>query len=541
MKLDGRLLLLTALVSSASGCDRKPPPGPAVAPIRADTAPAPTLATASAGATPSPIAPEAPGARLADAPLPLAVFHVSQYEPAPAFAEPPSADDAKMRVFDVGGRMVVAPMFNGPADGKLGDDSPVGFEPDDFPGGDYRGNPTGANWLRVKSIAGSYPEDLWVEAHGTWGYVAPRAGYPVPGDYVWQRQYGHWGRVKEAPVGAAAWSHGRTLAYLELSHFALAHPQKGKLGELPQQAELGGHARVEVRAMTALRSGEVVVAGVDAADGGHLAIEAWDGDSGDALHTSRVVPLPASEAAAPNRTWLFASKARVLVVASYGDHVFAAEIPAGEPPRRLALPIAHVAEACVAADGTLFVASDTEVFRHEGSGAFARGAAPLPIKEITGLFAEARDRAYVSVLNDVGQSLLLWTGEAKEPLPAPPPPPAAGAPSGSVATAEKLLATFPVLAPGCATPFVVFFPVSSATGHDFAFPQTRATLADFAARSKLGVVDFRAGGRRYVGATAPDVETATALSVHWNARDAKSPSRPACFAPPAEARVLTLR
>lgn len=533
-------LVIPLLLAALASCEKKSPdPGPT--PILADSSRAsPTapnaLTSATTSAAPLPVS-DLPPARVVETPLPVAVFHVSKYDPMVVLAAGPSPDEVKLRLFDVGGKMVVAPSFRLLEGGALSDESVPGFEPSEFPGGDYKDRSTGGNWLRVKEIMGSYPDDLWVSAHGEWGIVAPRADYPVEHDYVWQRMYGHWGRVKDYPLAASPWSHGRTLAFMATGGFALARPQKGKLAELPKQAKrTSGAARVSVVTMTALRSGEVVVLGTDGDASGRLALETWDGDEGDALGASRVLTLSTPEET-PQRAWLFASKGRAIVVASYRDSAFAAEI-VGDKPKRIALPASHIDAAHLAADGTLVVASGTDVYRHEGGGAFARAALPAKLKEITGLFAESKDRLYITAWTEAGASVLLWTGESKEELPPPPAASAAPAPQGSAAVADDLLKTFPALQAGCATPFVVFFPVSKATSKDFAFPQTRATLKDFPALAKLRVIDFKAASTRFVGAAAPDLETATALVEHWNRRDEKSKARPACFAPPEDARVL---
>src|SRR5208337_4885918 len=104
----------------------------------------------------------------------------------PPMDSPTDPTQLKLRVFDVGGRMVVAPAFSSLSEGILADPPGDGFDPGEFPGADYRDQATGANWIEVRRIVGVYPEDLWVEGHGTWGHAEARAGWPVEHDYVWQ-------------------------------------------------------------------------------------------------------------------------------------------------------------------------------------------------------------------------------------------------------------------------------------------------------------------------------------------------------------------
>jgi hypothetical protein len=404
---------------------------------------------------------------------------------------------------------------------------------------------------------GRYPDDLWVEASGTFGMVTPRQNFTAENAYTYQRQFGRWGRVKENPVAAAPWTKGRTLAYLATREFKLAQPRKGKLGELPKQAAGEGcPQRVSGLAMAVSAGGEIALLGTDCERLRKLAIERWEADSGDgqALAKSRVVPLPSPDDGWPSAAWIFERAGVLYAMANYFSGPWLAEIR-GDSIKEIKLPVTKIMDAHAAADGSLFfLASDGYVYRYDGllgeGPAFTRAAIPAKYapKSITGIAAESRDLLYATVLTEAKNApLLLWS------KPTPPTVEEAVAraeqrasdkspPAGATVTLspEELLSAFPALTAECKTPFVTFFPVSKSTPANFNFPQTQRIIKEFPGREALRVIDFEHRSARFVGAIAPDLKVAEALVEHWNKRDEKSKSRAACFPPPDAARTVTM-
>jgi hypothetical protein len=533
----GRLAAALALASlslSIAACGKKDPPieaearatpAPSPAPSEAPTA-APTSSSISrAIEDPSPAPP-----RISDKVLSLGVM---------------DGRGDKEQIWDVGGKMVVTPSFSVLSDGKLVPPG-EGFEPSNFLGEDNQEATTGANWITVMRLMGRYPNDLWVYAEGVFGFFAARTDFVATHSYMYQRQYGRFGRVDEQPVAAVPWTRGRTLAYLDTNKFKLAQPAKKALAELPKQ-EPGKSCptRVAGMALATLPDGEVLLLGTDCDNDGRLALERWEKDAGDgqALAKSRVLPLPGPEKKA-TRAWLFANAKATFAVADIGGRALAIEIK-GEEARELALPIKQISEAHMAADATLFVYGDNALYRYEGAQGeaplFTRAALPpkLKVKETSGLFAESADSVYLSVLMEDDYTSLLLSSTSSAPLPASLTGSPAPGSTTSLTNAE-LLDLIPALSGECKTPFVVLFPVSRSTPKDFVFPQTKATLKDFAGRASIKVIDFQHRGARFVGVVAPDVKTAESLVLHWNQRDQKSKSRLACLAAPDTAREVIL-
>ncbi len=549
---------LALLWLSACGKGKSEGDLPAVAPVSSSVQARPSASSPlvpADSAMPGPVVPEG-----------KPTLTVSEHELALTLvlgnpAKPEALQDM-MRVFAVGGVMVVTPFFWYLEGGALLAVKDFAY---DFKGNDYRNEPTDVNWIIPVSVMGRFPGDLWVDAKTNTGWVAPRAGYPIDARFQYQRLYGHFGRIKDFPIAAAPWGAHRTLAYIQPGVFKLAIPAKGKLAELPKQAA-GQKAEVRLRgmAMATLKEGDVFLAGVDRDSGDKLAVERWDKDGGDgqALVNSRIVPLPAP-AGEPQRVWIFAAEPTAYVLANYDERAFLAEL-SKDGSREIALPVDRIEEAHMAADGTLFIHGRGSLYRYDGRSVFSKAKAPGPIhlKRPLGLFGQSRDTVYIAVEYREAGILLStrpdilqtpedvgWTPPSELPpeeVPAPSAQASAGAAPKSSADAlethQKLLSVFaPMLGTeaGCPTPFVVFFAVSSVTPKDFKFPQTQSILKDFGAKAKIKALDFSHKSQRYVGARANDTKTAEALVGHWNERDKKSPARPVCFEAPVGARELS--
>jgi hypothetical protein len=539
---------MMALSFLSLSCKKATPPIEAEA--KPTASPAPSIAP-TAAPDPSSIAraveETSPPPRLSDKALELSLLEGDPTEYA--------WDHDRRRIFVVGDQMVVTPAFAVLKDGAFVAPE-QGFMFPDFPGDAPENSPQWALWLTYRRVMGRYPDDLWVDASGTFGMVVPRQNYTADHEYIYQRQYGTWGRVKDRPVAAAPWSKGRTLAYLETGEFKLAQPRKGKLGELPKQAPGEGcPKRVSGLAMAITAAGEVALLGSDCDRESRLAIERWAADGGDgaALAKSQIIPLPTPEQDKPLQTWIFARSGVVYAVANYTGRAWLAEVR-GDAVKEIKLPIKGIDAAHVASDGSLFLqGTDGDIYRYDGlvgeGPGFTQLVMPAKYKPTLpmGMFAVSRDLVYVAVVTEPKHaSLLLWSR--------PTPPEvleavtkaerrAQAAPSAAVTTTlspEELLATFPAMDAECKTPFVVFFLVTKSTPPDFNFPQTQRLVKEFPGREALRVIDFEHRGARFVGAAAPDIKAAEALVEHWNKRDEKSKSRAACFAPPPGARDVKI-
>lgn len=536
---------LSAIATIGVGaCKKEAPPIEA----EAKTAPAPTASSAPTAKPDSSsiaraIVDEAPPARISDKTLALSIF-----EGDPTW----KAYDHHIKcIFVVGDQMVVTPAFAVYKGGELVAPE-EGFAFEDFPGDAPENAPQRAIWLTYARVMGRYPSDLWVDASGTFGMIVPRQNFTAENAYIYQRQYGSWGRVKDAPVAAAPWSKGRTLAYLDTGEFKLAQPAKGKLAELPKQAP--GEAckkRVSGIAMASSAAGEVTLLGTDCDRGRRLAIERWEADSGDgeALAKSRIIPLPSPEGPKPKSAWIFPRAGVTYAVADLFEGAWLAEVR-GDAVKEVKLPVKGIKDAHAAADGSLFiVGNDNEIYRYDGLSGEGPGftmatyPAKYKPKETTGLFADSRDLIFVAVHTEAKGSLILAsrpTPPAVEEAVAKAEREAPLANASSSLTPEELLATFKALDADCKTPFVVLFPVTKSTPADFDFPQTQRIMKELPGREAARVIDFEHWSRRFVGVVTPDAKAAEALVEHWNKRDEKSKSRAVCFAPPASARDVKI-
>jgi hypothetical protein len=528
-----------------ASCKKDPPPIEAEARPTAIPSSAPTAAPETSSIARA-IVDEAPPPQISEKTLTLSLLDGD-----PTLSG--GVNDEK-RIFAVGDKLIVTPSFAVLKEGALVKPE-EGYQPEDFPGEAPEFAPQHAVWITFQSVMGRYPDDLWVDATGTFGMVTPRQNFTAENAYTYQRQFGRWGRVKDHPVAAAPWTKGRTLAYLTTREFKLAQPRKGTLGELPRQAAGEGcPQRVSGLAMAVSAEGGIALLGTDCERPRKLAIERWEADSGEALAQSRVLPLPTPDDGWPAAAWIFERAGVVYAMANYFKRAWLAEIR-GDSIKEIKLPVTKIEAAHAAADGSLFfLANDGVIYRYDGllgeGPAFTRAAIPAKYapKSITGIAAESRDLLYATVVTEAKDaSLLLWS------KPTPPAVEEAVAraeqrasdkspPAGATATVspEELLAMFPALTAECRTPFVTFFPVSRSTPANFNFPQTQRIIKEFPGREALRVIDFEYRSARFVGAVAPDIKVAEALVEHWNKRDEKSKSRAACFPPPDGVRTVTI-
>jgi hypothetical protein len=541
-------LLLAGAIALSPACKDDPKPvaeasdaaSPASAAASAAAAPTAAASATGSGSAAAGVAP-LPPAKVSAADLTLHVAHNLELV----------WGAIEIGLFDVG-RMVVMPGFH-TLEGERWVAPPEDqhFEPDAFPGAMLDGSVTGANWLDARALHGKWPTEMWLTAEATFGLISPRVGYAQT-VYVWQRQYGRWGRVKDQVVGAAAWNK-TTLAYARGKGFLVGPGSKAKV---PQQEK--GTAcvnRIDGKALATEASGAVWLLGTDCDDDKRLGLERWQGGGDEALVSSRRVALPGAPVAdTAGGAWILprGSVTYALVATDGGDAAWALR---GEAVDRITLPTPKLKSAHAAADGALFVVADKGLYRYEGQGDGASRWSKLRtpsskfVEVGVGVFAAGRDEVYLPVRVGPYQGYVLSSraaAEADAPMlkelaafeeegrKAAATPPADGN------TAAEVMAAFPELNAECKTPFVVFFPVVDGVPRTFAFPQTQSQLADYAGKDKLRVVDFVWQGRRFVGGAVADATTAAAVKEHWNARDKQSPSRTACHAPPDTARTVTI-
>jgi hypothetical protein len=545
------------LPSIAAGCSQKD------ASIQPEQKPTASAAAVESPPTPGPDkpAPDKPGP---DKPAPVApiparisgdriVLHV--------FAGKPGGTVYASQVhhiFPVGDRMVVRPGLQVLQEGRLVDMpgvSDVMLAGEDKSGGSYD---KPLDEVEVLSVMGRYPDDLWLDVTGGWGFSMARslAGTWVERRYTYLRQFGKFGRVPDQPVAAGPWSKRRTLAYLGPGRFRLALNNRQKPDPLPRQAAgKSCPTRVEGKAMMSLPDGRVAVVGPDCDAEGALALERWGtGSDEESLSKSEVVPLPGAPGDIPAAVWVLLRDDVTYAVARYQGKSYLAEIR-GDRAVEIEAPHAHVAGAYLAADGTLFLATDQTVYRYEGvadqKATFTAAELPkkLQVKKQHGLFAEARDRVYWAVEPETGSVILSSRKPAEEP-PAPSAAPAATADpalsasaspqataSASV-SASALLDTFPALADACTTPLVVLFPVARSTPKDFDFAATIADLKDYAGLADIELVEIERDGERFLAAVVKDTKSAAALVAYWQAKKKEPAPRATCFAVPAGARRI---
>jgi hypothetical protein len=92
----------------------------------------------------------------------------------------------------------------------------------------------------------------------------------------------------------------------------------------------------------------------------------------------------------------------------------------------------------------------------------------------------------------------------------------------------------------CDTPMVHVFDVSDRTQRGHRFPDSARRLSTFADLDRVKLVDFRHEGRRRIGITADDWETAKAVFAHARKTNPMHHPRLVCYAP-AEPRVLEVK
>lgn len=551
----------TGLIMAAAGCGKgdppaQPEPRAAAAPSAAPSAAPATAIEASAAPAARPTGEEAPlRAKAFGVGFPVHVFEGD-------LAKTHVGESDRHRIFAAGDQMVVAPGLRVLKDGEL-QPAPTleTWEiPGSAPSGEVYTNEYGGTYgITVFWVMGRFPDEIWMSAESFFGYIVPRQyGTGDIARYTYQRQYGKFGRVKEAPLAAWPWSKRRTLAYLGAKQgFTLAQmPKKGKPVELPAQAKGEGcAARVNGLSMVARTTGEVLVLGSDCDRGGRLSVERWDGDTPEALASSKVIPLPSPEGL-PKSVWLWAAKDVAYAVASYEGKAFAAEIRGGEA-RAIELPFQKVEESHLSADGTLFLVGDGVLHRAERVGdGVALAPASLPrgasVKETAGLFAVSRDEVYLAVvLKENGSVMLSSRQRQAEPAQAAAAPAAASAdPSAAVAqpiagasaavSPADLMAGFPELSAGCATPMVVLFAVARSVPKDFDYAEVKAALRDHPDRDRLKLVEIEHKGERFLGVAVKDEAGAKAVVDHWKRKKPDGAPRAACFEAPAGAREIKL-
>lgn len=479
-----------------------------------------------------------------------------------------------LHVFPVGDRMVVGPGLRVLAEGRIVEmpgAKEVTLAGEDLSGGS---SDKGLDEVELFRVTGRYPDDLWIDIEGGWGFAVARsnAGTWTMRRYSYLRQFGKFGRVPDWPVGASPWSSRRTLAYLGEGRFRLALTNKKKPDPLPKQAAgKSCPVRVDGKAMMALPGGKVAVLGPDCDAGGALALERWGPASDEeSLSRSQIVALPGAPSGKPRAAWVLLHEQVTYAVAHYDSRSYIAEIR-GDEVVELESPYAHVADAHVATDGTLFLSGDETVYRYDGvtGGRAVFTAAELPkklaVKKQYGLFAESREHVFWAVQPEAGSVILSTHAPPEETAPAAsatssasaaptvpgdsasaaptaaPQAPTGAAPQASAASGaagSALLDVFPALTGACTTPLVVLFPVARSTPKDFDFAAAKADLQDYPGLADIKLVELEYDGERFLAVVVKDTKSANALVAHLTAKKREPAPKATCFPVPPSAREI---
>jgi hypothetical protein len=420
-------------------------------------------------------------------------------------------------------------------------------------------------WMDVDAMQGSWPSSLWAWVSGMWVSDGARIYSPFSDTYrgnadQFTRVAGDSGSDSNL---LTPWSGGRVIGFADGS-FRILSGDKKLVPKLSAGKGVECPVRIDVKAVTALPTGDLYALGRGKCDDNAFLIEHW---TDAAVESKSVEPLPAAFSAplatparpigAPESVWLravapdtiYAIRTRseegpgqVRIARFTGIGWFLAALPADE----------HLRAYDVAPDGSLWVILGNTPYRLSGktwSGVLLPILPSLPSEldagasepqpELSSVLGLSVDRAYFGGLvtykkTNYEGGLILATGEAPLHLPETSAKAAdAGVDAGSDAKTDL---SVPDSAPtsfsaACTTPFVVLFSVSQSAPADFEYPATRDALLASSTRPAVKFVEFTYRGRRTLGASATTADDANAL-VRLIAERVKG-SKPTlvCYAP----------
>jgi hypothetical protein len=427
----------------------------------------------------------------------------------------------------------------------------------------------GPLYAEIDSVAGRYPDELWVNARGMWVSDGARIHSAWNGTY--RQRGGGWIEVGSSEAGnVVAWSGGRSIGWGAAGLQIVGGSKKSPPIQTPGK---GGAGRVAIDALAALPSGDLYALGRDTENGGAFSIEHWTDAHDEAVG---VHELPSWFCTGPGTVtdqW----RRRVGLYAASPKAVFAvcqSKLEAGvlrfdgKDLTVLTPPAAgEVRDAAVGADGSLWLVTAASAFVLDALGAWRELALPSAadlkstvvegfIKpegalhlELSSVVATNAQRGLIAgslydAAPNAQSTFLFASDDTKLELPksgqqehAPSPAPSAGN-AGSQATAS---AEGGPLTADCKTPFVVLYSVSASAPADYSYPATRDALASASTKPQAEFVEFRFKQHRTLGAKVPTVQQAKALAELITARVKGSKPTPMCLDPsPALIRELQL-
>jgi hypothetical protein len=429
----------------------------------------------------------------------------------------------------------------------------------------------GPLYAEIDSVAGRYPDELWVNASGMWVSDGARIHSAWSGTY--RQRGGEWVEVGSSQAGYAAgnivgWSGGRSIGWGAAGFEILGGSKKSLPIQTPGKS---GVARVAIDALAGLPSGDLYALGSDAENGGAFSIEHWTDADDKAVG---VHELPSWFCTGPGTVtdqW----HERVGLYAASPQAVFAicqSKLEAGvlrfdgkdltvlTPPA-----MGEVEGAAAGGDGSLWIVTASSAYVLGPQGSWRELAVPsaasLKSTVVEGFMkpegALRLELSSVAVRNEShgliagslydassnAQSTFLFTSDdTKLELPKSnqksptPTPSSSAAPSSAGSSAEG-----GPLTADCKTPFVVLYSVSDSAPADYAYPATRDALASASPKPRAEFVEFRFKQHRTLGAKVPTVEQARSLTELITARVKGSKPAALCLDPtPALIRELKL-
>jgi hypothetical protein len=427
----------------------------------------------------------------------------------------------------------------------------------------------GPLYAEIDSVAGRYPDELWVRASGMWVSDGARIHSAWSGTY--RQRGGAWIEVGSGEAGnVVGWSGGRSIGWGAAGLQIVGGSKKSPPIQTPGKS---GVPRVAIDALAALPSGNLYALGRDDENGGAFSVEHWtDTDDG----AVGVHELPSWFCTGPGtitdqwrkRVGLYTASPKAVFVVCQSKLEAGVLRFDGKDLTVLTPPTTgEVRDAAAGADGSLWLVTAGSAFVLDSAGAWRELAVPsaaslkstvvegfvkpegaLHVELSSVVATNTSDGLIAGSLYDAGSNaqstfvfasddtkLELPKGAQKELAPSPTPSASGVAPhAGTSAEGGPLTAD-------CKTPFVVLYSVSDSAPADYSYPATRDALASASTKPQAEFVEFRFKQHRTLGAKVPTVEQAKALTELITVRVKGSRPTPLCLDPaPALIRELKL-